>query len=306
MKVLIVANNKPGQFSPFVTEQVECLSRLGVVFDFFGVGGKGAYGYLGNLPSLRKKIDEYKPDLVHAHYAHSGLLANLQRTVPVVTTYHGSDVHSGGMNLFISKLTARYSAYNIYVSAWLLEQAGYRGDNKSVIPCGVDTRTFSPMERKEARKQLGWSQDEKIVMFAGAFNNAVKNSALAKGAMTLVPTAQLKELRGYNREQVNLLINAADCLLMTSFREGSPVVIKEALACGTPIVSVDVGDVKDVIGGVKGCFLSSYEASDIASKLQHALSFDGKTDGPQRIADRQLSNDSQAEKILKIYQSLIP
>lgn len=305
MKVLIVANNKPGQFSPFVSEQVEYLKRLGVEFDFFGVGGKGVYGYLSNLPPLRKKIQEFQPDLLHAHYGLSGMLANLQRAVPVVTTYHGSDIHSRGLNLSVSKITARYSAYNIFVTPWLLELAGYKGDNKCVIPCGVDTTTFTPIERAEARKQLGWNENEHIVLFAGAFENEVKNSPLAKEAVSLVPDAKLVELRGYTRKQVNLLINAANCLLMTSHREGSPVVIKEAMACGTPIVSVDVGDVKDVVSGVNGCFVSTYDANDVATKIQQALLFKGKTNGPQSIVDKGLSNDIVVNRIYEIYQKVI-
>ena len=305
MKVLIVANNKPGQFSPFVTEQVEALKRLGVEFDFFGVGGKGFNGYLSNLPSLKKKIHEFKPDLLHAHYGLSGMLANLQRSVPVVTTYHGSDIHSKGLNLSMSKITARYSAYNIFVSPWLLELSAYEGENKCVIPCGVDTMTFTPIERVEARKQLGWNENEQIVLFAGAFDNEVKNSPLAKEAVSLVSDTKLVELRGYTRVQVNLLINAANCLLMTSHREGSPVVIKEAMACGTPIVSVNVGDVKDVVSGVDGCYISTYDANDIATKIQQALSFKGKTNGPQRIIDKGLSNDIVVNRIYEIYQKVI-
>lgn len=305
MKVLIVGNNKSGQFSPFVTEQVNALKKLGVEFDFYGVDGKGARGYLSNLSPLKKKIHQFRPDLIHAHYGLSGMLANLQRTVPVITTYHGSDIHTRGLNLSISKITTRYSAYNIFVSSWLLELSGYHGENKCIIPCGVDTTTFTPMERAEARQKLGWDENEKIVLFAGAFDNVVKNSPLAKKAVSLVPDAKLVELRGYTREKVNLLINAANCLLMTSHREGSPVVIKEAMACGTPIVSVDVGDVKDVTSGVNGCFISTYNANDIAANIQQVLSFIGKTNGPQSIIDKGLSDDIVAKQVLKIYQKVI-
>ena len=305
MKVLIVANNKPGQFSPFVTEQVESLTKLGVEFDFFGVGGKGFNGYLSNLPALRHRIHDFQPDLLHAHYGLSGMLANLQRTVPVVTTYHGSDIHSKGLNLSVSRVTARYSAYNIFVSPWLLELAAYRGDNKCVIPCGVDTTVFTPIERAEARKRMGWNKDEQVVLFAGAFDNEVKNSPLAKEAVAFVPNTKLVELRGYTREQVSFLINAANCLLMTSHREGSPVVIKEAMACGTPIVSVDVGDVKTVLSGVEGCYMSTYDANDVAANVRQALSFKGKTNGPQRIIEKGLSNEIVAERILKIYQAVM-
>jgi len=305
MKVLIVANNKPGQFSPFVLEQVESLKKLGVDFDFFGVDGKGFNGYLLNLPALKNKIHKYQPDLLHAHYGLSGMLANLQRTIPVVTTYHGSDIHSRGLNLSVSKITAHYSAYNIFVSPWLLELSGYHGENKCVIPCGVDTMTFVPIERAAARKSLGWDEDEQIVLFAGAFDNEVKNSPLAQKAVSLVPDAKLVELRGYTREQVNILMNAANCLLMTSHREGSPVVIKEAMACGIPIVSVIVGDVKDVVSGVSGCYLSTYDANDVAANIRQALTFKGKTNGPQRIIEKGLSNEIIAHQILEIYQKVI-
>ena len=305
MKVLIVGNNKSGQFSPFVTEQVNALKKLGVEFDFYGVDGKGASGYLSNLSPLKKKIHQFKPDLIHAHYGLSGMLANLQRTVPVITTYHGSDVHSRGLNLSISKITARYSAYNIFVSPWLLELSNYHGENKCVIPCGVDTVTFTPIERAEARKQLGWNENEQIVLFAGAFDNEVKNSPLAQKAVSLVPNTKLMELRGYTREQVNLLMNAANCLLMTSHREGSPVVIKEAMACGTPIVSVDVGDVKEVMSGVEGCYITAYDANDIAAYIRQTLLYRGKTNGLQSVIEKGLSNDVVAKQILKIYQKVI-
>ena len=305
MKILIVANNKPGHFSPFVTEQVEALTKLGVEFDFFGVSGKGIFGYLSNLRPLKKKIHEFQPDLLHAHYGLSGLLANLQRTVPVVTTYHGSDVHSKGLNLFISKLTARSSAYNIFVSPKLLKLTDYRGENKSVIPCGVNTTTFFPVERAEARKQLGWDANGTYILFAGAFDNEVKNSALAKAAISLLPNVRLMELRGYSREQVNLVMNAANCLLMTSHREGSPQVIKEAMTCGTPIVSVNVGDVKELLEGVDNCYITTYDANEIATKIQQAIAFKGKTNGPKCIIDKGLSNEIVVNNILEIYQKLV-
>ena len=305
MKVLIVANNKSGHFSPFVTEQVETLKKLRVEFEFFGVDRKGFIGYLSKLPALKKKIHEFHPYLVHAHYGLCGLLTNLQRSVLVITTYHGSDVHSKGLNLFISKLSSHFSAYNIFVSPRLLELSGFHGENKCVIPCGVDTTTFTPIERGEARKQLGWNENEQIVLFAGAFDNEVKNSPLAKEAVSLVPNTKLVELNGYSREQVNILINAANCLLMTSHREGSPVVIKEAMACGTPIVSVDVGDVIGVLSGTEGCYVSTYDANDVAANIRQALSFKGKTNGPQRIAEKGLSNDILASRIYEIYQKVI-
>lgn len=305
MKILIVANHNKGYFVPFIVEQAEALKQLGVDIDYYGVHGKGIRGYLSNRVSLKAKIREYRPNLIHAHYGLSGLLANLQRKVPVITTFHGSDIHEGGRNLFLSRLAIRLSAYNIFVTEQLQKQAGYHGNNQCALPCGIDTITIHSIDRTEARRQLGWEADGKYVLFAGAFDNAVKNSSLAKAATALIKDVHLIEMRGFTRDQVNLIMNAANCLLMTSFREGSPQVVKEALECGTPIVSVDVGDVREVTTGIEGCYITSYDAHDIAHAIDQTFSFHGKTTGHQRIIERGLSNELVAKRIIDIYNSII-
>ena len=305
MRVLIVANHNKGYFVPFIVEQVNALKQLGVEFDYFGVHGKGIRGYLSNRSLLKAKIREYHPDLIHAHYGLSGLLANLQRSIPVVTTFHGSDIHTGRRNLLFSKLAIWLSAYNIFVSEKLQKQADFHGSKQCIVPCGVDTTAIFPMDRVEARKLLGWDTEGKYVLFAGAFDNEVKNSPLAKAATSLIPDVHLMEMRGYSREQVNWAMNAANCLLMTSHREGSPQVVKEAMTCGTPIVSVNVGDVKEVSDGIDGCYITSYNAQEIANSLNQAIAFQGKTQGPLRIVERCLSNDLIAKHIIEIYQKVI-
>ena len=305
MRILIVANHNKGKYSTFVTEQVESTKKFGVVAEYFGVHGKGVSGYLSNLPALRAKIKEFHPDLIHAHYGLCGLLANLQRMVPVVTTYHGSDIHSKGKNLFYSSVSIRLSALNIFVSNRLLIQSGYHGKKKCVIPCGVDTKIFYPIAQEEARKQLGWELDKKYVLFAGAFDNEVKNSGLAKAATALVDGAELMELRGYTRDQVCLAMNAANCLLLTSHREGCPLVVKEAMACGTPVVSVDVGDVISITKGAEGCYIASRDAHDVAECLQKALAFQGKTDGMQQIFIKKFNKEQIAEQVVEAYQKLL-
>lgn len=305
MRILIVANHNKGYFVPFIVEQVEALKQLGVEVDYFGVHGKGIRGYISNRPLLKKKIREYHPDLIHAHYGLSGLLANLQRLVPVVTTFHGSDIHSKGKNLLFSRIAIHLSAFNIFVSDGLQKQAGYHGKKQCVVPCGIDTNVIRPMERAEARKLLGWDANGQYILFAGAFDVGVKNSPLAKEAAALVEGSQLMEMRGYSRKQVNMAMNAANCLLMTSFREGSPQVVKEALTCGTPVVSVNVGDVAEVTAGIEGCYVTSYNAQDIAKALKQALSFEGKTSGPLRIEERGFSNELVAKQLMEIYKQVL-
>lgn len=301
MKVLIVANYNPGQFSPFVVEQVESLKRFGVEFDFFGIVGKGPLGYLKNLPALKRKINQYKPDLIHAHYGLSGLLATLQNKIPVVVTYHGSDIHSGGLILKLSKLAMHRATHNIIVANHLKKMVG-DVKNASIIPCGVDDETFQPLNKDDARHDLRWKNEKRYIVFAGAFDRDVKNPQLARDVVAKIPNCQLVELKGYNRHQVNFILNAADCLLMTSHNEGSPQIIKEAMCCGTPIVSVNVGDVADVCDGVDGCYVCERDANQLANAVNEATRYQGKTNGNQHIHAKRLSLEEVAERINDIYQ----
>lgn len=305
MRILVIASFNKRSFAPFIVEQAQALKALGVEVDFLGLQGKGVRGYLKNLPLLKKKIWEFRPNVVHAHYGLSGLLANLQRFVPVVTTYHGSDINEKKVLPF-SKLAMRLSAWNIFVSKRTLEIAKPK-KKYSLLPCGIDLLDMQFIEKTEARRQMQLKQSRRYVLFAGAFDNGVKNAALAKECMHLLKdeNAELLELKGYSRDQVTLLMCAVDALLMTSVSEGSPQVIKEALACGCPIVSVDVGDVKERITGIEGCYVAeTRDPKEIADLLKKALAFDGKTCGRDKIIADGLDNKLVAERLMEIYESV--
>ena len=324
MKVLIVASFNKGRFAPFITEQVEVLKQLGCEVDYFGLQGRGIKGYVQNLPSLRQRIKAFQPDVIHAHYGLSGLFANLQRSVRVVTTYHGSDVNDNKAFQF-SKMAMKLSAWNIFVSRKTLEIAKSKthllslrgGTTKqsrqgswkkyTLLPCGIDLSELQLTEKAEARQRMKFSHDKKIVLFAGAFDNAVKNVGLAKEAVTLLDEdVELLELKGYSRDEVTLMMCAADVFLMTSFSEGSPQVIKEAMACGCPIVSVDVGDVKERMEGVEGCYVSETRSPQALAELLHkAMSFQGKTQGRRRVMSDGLENKMVAQQLMGIYERVV-
>ena len=304
MKLLIVASYNKGHFAPFIEEQANALRRRGVICDFFGIEGKGLRGYMRNIPALRRKIRSFLPDVVHAHYGLSGLFANLQREVPVVTTYHGSDINEKKVLLF-SKICKRLSRYNIFVSQATLDIARPHR-NYTLLPCGVDLDELQLTEKAVAREKIGLEVDKKYVLFAGAFDNSVKNAPLAKEAVKLLPGTVLLELKGYSREQVTLLMCATDAFLLTSKTEGSPQVVKEAMVCGCPIVSVDVGDVKERVQGIEGCYVAkTRDAVELAELLKKALHFGLRTLGRKRIEEDGLTNDQVVEKLMKIYSLVI-
>jgi len=303
MKILIVCSKNSGKIAPFILEQGESLVRIGVEVDYYPIVGKGLNGYWENRKSYLEKIESFRPDIIHAHYGLSGLLANTQRKIPVVTTYHGSDINK--LSLFLlSRMNMMLSAHNIFVSEKNRSKSDLK-TNFSLIPCGVDTILFVPQSKSESRKLLGLEAEKKLVLFSSAFEISVKNSTLALSAVALLHDVQLIELKNYSREQVVLLMNAADVALMTSFTEGSPQFIKEALACNCPIVSVPVGDVPFVIDKIEGCFIASYDAIDIAEKIKMVLDNGMRTDGRKRIIELGWSTEKVAEKLLNLYREIL-
>jgi glycosyltransferase involved in cell wall biosynthesis len=77
------------------------------------------------------------------------------------------------------------------------------------------------------------------------------------------------------------------------------MVVKEALACNVPIVSVDVGDVRERLAGIEGCFIADSTPFDLSAKLAQVLARDDRIEGRNRIAD--FSLERVAAKLREIY-----
>lgn len=319
MRILVVVSGNHSQVAAFVTEQVAALRQAGCEVKLFCVTGRGLLGYLRNLKPLKIAIKSFSPDILHAHYGLCGLLCTLQRNVPVIVTYHGSDINNPAI-LWFSRLAMRRSAHNIFVSKKLQEKAispnttlappkggrevmSFNTIHSTILPCGIDTDVFRPINRNEACHSMRLEPTQHYILFAGAFDNEIKNPQLAKDACALVPNVKLLELKGYGREEVAALMNAADCLLMTSHSEGSPQVTKEALACGCPVVSVDVGDVAEQIEGTKYGVIVERTPEAIANALSLQLE---KSHRPYcKEKSDQFDNRRIVATIVDIYKSII-
>lgn len=307
MKVLIICSGTTPDKSfkktqPFVYEQMQELEKLGVEFDVFLIKKKGIIGYLKSRKPLIQTIKSTKYDLIHAHFGLSGMFAVLQFRVPVVISFIGSDIIYIKLRI-ISSLTMLFSAYSIFVSEELQLKAIVRGKYSSIIPYGVNFTEVAPMKRNIARDIMKIPKEEKICLFGSSRNRKSKNFPLAEKAVGLCKNIKLMDLHGnYLKEEVIHLINACDCVLLTSFDEGSPQIIKEALACNVPIVSTDVGDVRKVIGDTIGCYITSFESEDVAKNIERAIAFGRRTNGREKI--KHYDNNLLAREILKIYKKI--
>lgn len=304
MKILIVASGNHEHIAPFVTEQMEALREAGNTVFLYTVHGHGPLGYLNNLWPLKALIRKFSPDIVHAHYGLCGLFCTLQREVPVVVTYHGSDINSRCIRP-LSRLAMRRATYNIFVSESLLTQSlSHSATLKKalVLPCGVDLDRFSPLPREEARERLGLLPQGHYALFSGAFSNEIKNAPLAQAACDLLPGTTLLELHNRSREEVSLLMNAADVLLVTSRHEGSPQVVKEALACNLPVVSTDVGDIATMLSTTKGGVIANPTPQDLASAMEPFLNTPHRTHARERMDNYSITYI--ASQLCSIYNTI--
>jgi glycosyltransferase involved in cell wall biosynthesis len=180
----------------------------------------------------------------------------------------------------------------------------------SLIPNGVDINLFRQLETKEAFNHSLFYPIKKHIIFVSNPQRVEKNYSLAKKTVKFLQNTSL-ELHALHEIPNNELIyyyNSSDLLLMTSFHEGSPNVIKEAMACNCPIVSTNVGDVEWIIGNTGGCYITSFNVIDVADKINKALEFSlkqGRTHGRDRIIELGLDSETVAKKILTVYKKIM-
>lgn len=317
MKILIVCRWHGDHIAAFITEQAETLRALGNEVRFVMAERGGIRGYWQLLRIIRKAIAEWNPDVIHAHFGICGFVANLQRKVPVVVTYPGSDVNSNKTRP-LSILSMRLSKYNLLMSKRQLEKVERYVDMSKIAiqPYGVDLKSFPPQEKKDARIKMELPLDKKLVLFSSRFvRRPEKDPELAKAVVALVDKRRrevglsdvelLPLTGGYTKDEMASVMSAVDAALVTSKTEGSPQFTKEVMACRTPIVSVNVGDVAEQVEGLAGCYIAkTRDVEELAELLEHAIEF-GKTKGREQLMSKGLTNDLVTKRINQIYKGII-
>ncbi|WP_430905503.1 glycosyltransferase family 4 protein [Maribacter sp. 2-571] len=305
MNILFVSSGNTSEgISSIVRNQGVSLQGLGHDISFFTIKGKGIKGYLKHIFILRNFLRSGSYDVVHAHYSLSAITAALAGARPLVVSLMGSDVKASPILKYMIKFFKRLFWKKVIVKSEDMRLSAQLKDAK-VLPNGVDFNTFRPIPREKALKVTGWDPDQKHVLFAANPTRSEKNFQLAKDgfqAMDINVPVALHTLNDVPNALMPAYFNAAEVVLLTSRWEGSPNVIKEAMACNCKIVTVDVGDVRQVIGNTKGCFIADATVSDVSKKLEYALRLDTKTSGRTTITH--LSSALIAEKLASIYTSI--
>lgn len=277
MKVLFFTNMYPDETNIvkgiFVKNQMDGLIKKGANIDLLYLRVKNPLiDYFKGIFLLRTKIAKKRYDLIHAHYGFMGFICSFQRKVPFILTLHGSDVNILWQRFF-SKI-AYLSAKKVIVTNQLHKKI--MGEKAVVVPTGIDSNTFKPMNKNSARQMLNLDNNKKYLLFPSSKLRKVKNYDLFNEVITILRNENKDydelSLENLTPVEVNLIYNAADLLVLTSFSEGSPLVIREALACNLPIVSVNVGDVAYQIENIPNCVIASFNPIEIVQKIKIILS----------------------------------
>lgn len=302
----------------FIKRQAEFLKAAGVAVEVFSFKGeKNPLKYMAAWARLRVKLWRGRYDLVHAQFGQSGLLA-LPKRLPLVVTFRGSDLlgtvsDRSGRHMWASvlhqrlcRLVARRADARVVVSAHMKAYLP-AGLGAEVIPSGLDFGFFRELPRDEARRRLNLPAGERLVLFVGRPTQARKRFRLAERAVEVLnrtTPARLVVAWAVPHEDVPAYMSACDALVFTSMQEGSPNVVKEALACNLPVVSVPVGDVAERLAGVEGCELCADESPEtIAAALGRVLGRGGRSAG--REAVRALDERLITERVIGVYEKVL-
>ena len=317
LKILYVTNMYPNAYDStygiFVKEQIEAISNCeSIKYKVYAINGKkGLVEYVKSIREIRDLIKREGFDLVHIHYGLSGLFLLLGRVkVPTIMTLHGGDIQAEQgkkVQVSLTKRILKKCDFAITLNKRMDDIVRKYITKTEIIPCSVNTKLFVPKEREEMV-----SKNVKI-LFPSARTRYVKDFPLFQRVCNVLREkfgliVEEYYMENLSRQQCVSLFNQVDILLMTSISEGSPQVVKEAMACNLPIVSTNVGDVSILLEGVANCYVAnSRDENELASLVSKSLSKiqESGTCPREKIIELGLDDDNIAKRILKVYHDII-
>jgi teichuronic acid biosynthesis glycosyltransferase TuaC len=310
LRALIICRKKDNAaFNTIVSAQVVSLQRQGVVCTLWGINKGGLLGYFKAIIQLKRFIRTNQFDIFHAHYSLSGFVASLAKAQPLVVSLMGSDIQHNIVLRIVTKIFSSLFWKSTIVKSQQMKRA-FNVAGTHVVPNGVNLSVFYNMDKEKCQQKLGWDLTKKHLLFAANPLRKEKNFELSKQAFMTIKhqNLELHYLSDVLPVDMPVWFNASDVILLSSLWEGSPNVIKEAMACSRPIVSTNVGDVKWLFGDEPGHYICSFDAEDVTRNIRLAIDFamkHGRTQGLQRLIELGLDAETTAKRIIALYQKVV-
>lgn len=315
MRVLHITPNYPTPeypiFGIFVKEQVESLEKIGIRCDVLYCDGKGRglRQYITYLPKIWWKSIFGGYDVIHCHHALSAVMLYVTGAPlfkKVVLSYQNDPVNEWGDKWF-------HRFYKLFKAFIIKNPSEYlKFPNTNYLPNGCNQDFFYPMDKAECRRQLGWDQSKRYLIYMDS-NKGVRTQKRRDRFEEVIKIlrdkyhhdAEMIVMRNVRRDLVPIYLNAADLHMISSDFEGSPNSVKECVCCNTPIVSTDVGNVKEMIGDISGCYvIADFNAESLAEACDKVLSSDIPFNGREQFLAKGYGMSTVAQKLKDIYNSL--
>jgi glycosyltransferase involved in cell wall biosynthesis len=281
MRALVVTNMWPSADAPargsFVRDQVEALrGRPGLEVEVFAFAPGD---YARATARLRRRYRRERFDVVHAHFGLTAWPALAAPGAARAVTLHGTDVRHPRSGRITRAVLGRMDLVAT-VSAELAAELPPARSRRAVLPCGVDTSRFRPLDRRTARKRLGLDPGGRYVLFPA---DPARPGKRADRAREVAGDAALLTLGAVEPADVPLWVNAANAVLVPSDAEGFGLAVLEALACDVPVLATPVGVHPVALDGVPGTLCAPFDARAWRAALApHLDDPDPRVDGRAR------------------------
>jgi teichuronic acid biosynthesis glycosyltransferase TuaC len=284
VRALVVSNMLAGAAHPergrFVRDQVGALRKLeGLEVELFefAPGPRALASAARELrssfggPSTFSRRESTRPfDVVHAHFGLSAWPALGVSAGVRALTVHGTDLLHPRTRLATLAVLPRIDLLAAVSQELLAELPRAARERAEVLPCGVDTERFVPIERARARAELGRDPRTPYLLFPADPGRAEKRHDRAV-ELARAAGVELAVLGGVDPQRVPLWVNGASAVLVPSEREGFGLAVLEALACDVPVLATPVGIHREALEGVAGTLCAPYERERWLAALERPL-----------------------------------
>tara|TARA_R110002167_G_scaffold147240_9_gene339310 strand:+ start:1133 stop:2116 length:984 start_codon:yes stop_codon:yes gene_type:complete len=322
MKVLHITNAYPSVGNPikgvFIKEQIESLELPVVKNDvfFIDVSSKGINAYIKAIIHIFKVKKNY--DVIHAHHVFSAIVAIFAGASKRLITSFLSDGENEVMvgpkffRIIVFKLAYIFSKKRIFK---LKARVG-SSPNNYFIQNGVNTTLFHILDMNTCKSALGLDLNKRYILFVSGQNLHRPEKrydlflrVLEKlKSMTPAHESEILPLAisDATRETITQYYNAADCYLLTSDFEGSPNAVKEALACGTPVVSRNVGSAIELLDGIPNSeVVNSVDINLLAEAVFRSIKDVSSSEIRSAFMKKKLDKNAISHQIVSIYNEII-
>lgn len=296
--------------------------------------------YLKIFPQIKKVIKEFKPDIIHSHYASSyGVLGALSGFHPFVLSVWGSDVYRFPHKSFLHKALIKFSLRKADVilstsEAMVSVVRKYTGKHVDVTPFGIDMELFRAYQDSSSRKEIviGTVKNLKkiygIDVLINAFKTVVERNPDKKLKLLIIGEGpDRKRLEDLTQnlglennvrfegqvtpDKVPVFLNQMDIFSALSiYDESFGVSLLEAGSCQKPSVVSDVPGFREIIkDGETGFIVPRNDPEATTEKLNELVNDQGKCkklgENARIHVEKNYSLQSSVERMLDIYKKAI-